>query len=317
MVAAVGGAQRADGLEAPLVGRDRELRLVKELFHRTEETRLPSLMLVSAGPGLGKSRLGWEFSKYVDGLERSTRWLEGRCPAYGDGAAYHALAEAVRGRLRAFDDDSSHDLETVLDDFLAEYVSDPGERAWLRSPVASLLGLGTGTHSRQELFAAWVALLQALAAGSTAVVLLVEDAQNADEGLVAFLEFALTVKGLPLFVLLLARPELLIQRPSLTANPRVVTTHLEELGKQEMGALVSSLVSGLPEPVRDGLVERASGVPLFAVETVRSLIDKDLVMAEGGRYVLVDRALDLADISAPASLHTLIASRRARSNPAF
>jgi class 3 adenylate cyclase/tetratricopeptide (TPR) repeat protein len=310
VVAAVGGAQRADGLEAPLVGRDRELRLVKELFHRTEETRTPGLMLVSAGPGLGKSRLGWEFSKYVDGLEDPTRWLEGRCPAYGDGAAYHALAEAVRGRLRAFDDDRSHDLGTVLDAFLAEYVPDPGDQAWLRSPVASLLGLpGAGPHSRQELFAAWMALLQALAVGSTAVVLVIEDAQNADEGLVAFLEFALTVRGLPLFVLLLARPELLIQRPTLTANPRVVTTHLEELGTDQMGALVSSLVSGLPQPVLDGLVERACGVPLFAVETVRSLIDKDLVVAEGGRYVLVDRGLDLAEIAAPASLHTLIASR--------
>ena len=310
VVAAVGGAQRAGGLEAPLVGRDRELRLVKELFHRTEETATPGLMLVSAGPGLGKSRLGWEFSKYVDGLEDPTRWLEGRCPAYGDGAAYHALAEAVRGRLRAFDDDRSHDLGTVLDAFLAEYVPDPGDGAWLRSPVASLLGLpGAATHSRQELFAAWVALLQALAVGSTAVVLVIEDGQNADEGLVAFLEYALTIKGLPLFVLLLARPELLIQRPTLTANPRVVTTHLEELGKDHMGALVSSLVSGLPEPVLEGLVERASGVPLFAVETVRSLIDKDLVVAEGGRYVLVDRGIDLAEIAAPASLHTLIASR--------
>lgn len=310
VVAAVGGAQRAGGLEAPLVGRDRELRLVKELFHRAEETGTPGLMLVSAGPGLGKSRLGWEFSKYVDGLEDLTRWLEGRCPAYGDGAAYHALAEAVRGRLRAFDDDRSHDLGTVLDAFLAEFVPDPTDRAWLRSPVASLLGLpGAGTHSRQELFAAWVALLQALAVGSAAVVLVIEDAQNADEGLVAFLEFALTVKGLPLFVVLLARPELLIQRPTLTANPRVVTTHLEELDREDMGALVSSLVSGLPQAVLDGLVERASGVPLFAVETVRSLIDKDLVVAEGGRYVLVDRGIDLAEIAAPASLQTLIASR--------
>ena len=41
VVAAVGGAQRADGLEAPLVGRDRELRLVKELFHGAEEQRQP------------------------------------------------------------------------------------------------------------------------------------------------------------------------------------------------------------------------------------------------------------------------------------
>ena len=310
VVANMGGAQRADGLEAPLVGRDRELRLVKDVFHRVQESRSPSLLLVAAAPGLGKSRLAWEFSKYVDGLEVNTRWLEGRCPAYGGGAAYHALAEALRGRLRAFDDDQSHDLGRVLDQFLATFVPTAEERSWLRSPVASLLGLaGAGSHSRQELFAAWVAVLEALAVGSSAVVLVIEDGENADEGLTAFLEFALGVKDLPLFVLLLARPELLSERPGLVAHPRTVTAHLHELDEAEMSELVSTLVSGLPESVRDGLVERASGVPLFAVETVRSLIDKELVTAEDGQYVLVDRTIDVADVAAPASLHTLIASR--------
>jgi class 3 adenylate cyclase len=74
VVAAVGGAQRADGLEAPLVGRDRELRLVKELFHRSEESRRPSLLVVEGEAGVGKSRLGWEFEKYIDGLTTTVRW---------------------------------------------------------------------------------------------------------------------------------------------------------------------------------------------------------------------------------------------------
>lgn len=310
VVANIGGAQRADGLEAPLVGRDRELRLVKDIFHRTQESRSPNLLIVAAAPGLGKSRLAWEFSKYVDGLEVNTRWLEGRCPAYGDGAAFHALAEALRGRLRAFDGDTGTDLGHVLDDFLTEFVPSEQDRTWLRPPVASLLGLpGAGSHSRQELFAAWVAVLEALSVDSSAVVLVIEDGENADEGLTAFLEFALGVKDLPLFVLLLARPELLSDRPGLVAHSRTVTAHLHELTEAEMGELVSSLVSGLPESVRDGLVERASGVPLFAVETVRSLIDKELVTADEGRYVLVDRTIDVADVAAPVSLHTLIASR--------
>ena len=68
VVAAVGGAQRVDGLEAPFVGRDRELRLVKELFHAAEERPRPRLVVVDGRAGVGKSRLGWEFEKYVDGL---------------------------------------------------------------------------------------------------------------------------------------------------------------------------------------------------------------------------------------------------------
>jgi ATP/maltotriose-dependent transcriptional regulator MalT len=50
-----------DGLEAPLTGRDAELRTVRELFHATADRRVPRLVLVSGPAGVGKSRLGWEF----------------------------------------------------------------------------------------------------------------------------------------------------------------------------------------------------------------------------------------------------------------
>ena len=93
VVSAVGGAQRVDGLEGPLVGRDAELRTVKELFHASADRRVPSMVVVSGPAGVGKSRLGWEFEKYVDGLAEQVWWHRGRCPAYGDGVAFWALAQ--------------------------------------------------------------------------------------------------------------------------------------------------------------------------------------------------------------------------------
>src|SRR5580658_1090543 len=68
VLSAVGGVQRVDGLEAPLTGRDAELRTIRELFHATAERRVPRLVLTSGPAGVGKSRLGWEFEKYADGL---------------------------------------------------------------------------------------------------------------------------------------------------------------------------------------------------------------------------------------------------------
>jgi class 3 adenylate cyclase len=68
VVAGVGGELRLDGLEAPLVGRARELTVVKELFHACVEDRRARLVAVSGHPGTGKTRLLWEFEKYVDGL---------------------------------------------------------------------------------------------------------------------------------------------------------------------------------------------------------------------------------------------------------
>ena len=81
------------------VGRERELRLVKEVFHGVESDGRPALLLVDGEAGVGKTRLAWEFEKYVDGLETSVRWHTGRCLAYGEGVAFFAVAEAVRGRL--------------------------------------------------------------------------------------------------------------------------------------------------------------------------------------------------------------------------
>jgi class 3 adenylate cyclase len=107
VVGGTAGSQRIDGLEAGFVGRDSELRLVKELFHACEQRRSPRLVSVTGAAGVGKSRLGWEFRKYIDGLLVTVWWHQGRCLSYGDGVAFWALGEMVRQRLQIAEDDSA------------------------------------------------------------------------------------------------------------------------------------------------------------------------------------------------------------------
>nr|WP_281386061.1 adenylate/guanylate cyclase domain-containing protein [Nocardioides luti] len=316
VVAAVGGAQRADGLEAPIVGRNRELRLVKELFHGIEETRRPSLLLVDGEPGVGKSRLGWEFEKYVDGLTDAVRWHSGRCLSYGEGVAFFALAEAIRTRLQrlaATGDEAEpvDDPARLLAAGLERYVPDLQERTWLSPRLGALLGVGgVGSFPREDLFSAWTTFLHRVSEDDVPVVLVIDDAQHADDGLLMFLEYLLAVGTFPCFVLLFTRPGLLEEHPTLATNRRASVLHLESLSERDMAALLDGLVVGLPESVRASLVERAEGIPLFAVETVRSLIDRDLVVPRGGQYVLAaPEALDLDAIGAPASLQALITAR--------
>jgi hypothetical protein len=86
-----------------------------------------------------------------------------------------------------------------------------------------------------------------------------------------------------------------------------------------MTTLVDGLVADLPARARSAIVGRAEGVPLYAVETVRSLIDRDAVVAQDGRYVFVDHdhaKVDLDQLSAPTSLQTLIAARLDALTPA-
>jgi hypothetical protein len=96
VVANRGGEGRANLLEAPFVGRDRELRLAKELFHASAEDERATLLTVVGMAGIGKSRLAWELEKHLDGLAETIWWRRGRCLAYGEGVAFWALAEMVR-----------------------------------------------------------------------------------------------------------------------------------------------------------------------------------------------------------------------------
>ncbi|KRA38202.1 hypothetical protein ASD81_06000 [Nocardioides sp. Root614] len=312
VVANVGGDGRGDGLEATLVARDRELRLVKEVFHGVEETTRPGMLVIDGEAGIGKSRLGWEFEKYVDGLDADVLWHRGRCLSYGDGVAYYALAEAVRNRIGVLAGDTSAGLEgrPLLQAALVACVPEPTERAWLEPRLGALLGHESGTSfSREDLFVAWTAFFKYVGQGSP-VVLVIDDAQYADQALLAFLEHLLVAADHPVFVLVLARPELLADHPDLAGNRRVTVIHLEQLSEAEMAELIDRLVDGVPERIRTELVQRAEGVPLFAIETVRSLLDHDVVVVRDGRHVLTDpAAVDLGALAAPQTLQALIAAR--------
>src|SRR5438270_3970479 len=131
VVAGRGGAMKTAGMEAPFVGRDREMRLVKELFHTSAEERKAHLASVVGIAGIGKSRLSWEFEKYVDGLAGDVWWHRGRCLSYGEGVAYWALAEMVRMRCGILDDEEPASARAKLREAIEEYIPDAEERRWV------------------------------------------------------------------------------------------------------------------------------------------------------------------------------------------
>ena len=309
VIAEVGGGQRVDGLEAPITGRSRDLRLLKELFHATGDTGQPRLLVLDGEAGIGKSRLAWEFEKYIDGLTATVRWHRGRCLSYGDGAAFWALSEAVRGRLGLVEAETGAVVGERLESWLASGVADEAERDWLRPRVSALLGeTSAATFTREELFSAWTTFFERVGCGDP-VVLVIDDAQHADDALLDFLDHLLSTARFGIFVLAIARPELMDRRPGLGGR-RTSVIRLTPLDDASMAALVDGLVKGLSPDTRAALVARSEGIPLFAVETVRALIDRDAVLPRDGRYVAadgVDASLDV--LGAPASLQALVAAR--------
>jgi hypothetical protein len=101
VVSGARGSLKSQGLEPPFVGRDRELRLIKELFHGSADDGAAHLVSVTGIAGIGKSRLAWEFFKYFSGLPQVTYWHRGRCLSYGEGVTYWAPTHLGRSRVRS------------------------------------------------------------------------------------------------------------------------------------------------------------------------------------------------------------------------
>jgi len=302
------GAQRSVGLEAPFVGRDRELRLVKELFHASAEEHKAHLVSVTGIAGIGKSRLVWEFYKYFDGLADTVYWHRGRCLAYGEGVTYWALADMVRMRAGIAEDEEPASALAKLQATLSESILDGEERSFVEPRIAQLLGLAEAAGGdRADLFAAWRLFFERLA-DTYPTVLVFEDLQWADASLLDFIEYLLEwSRSSPLLVLTLARPELAERRAGWGTGLRNFTSlYLEPLGDAAMSELLAGLVPGLPAGLRDQILARAEGVPLYAVETVRMLLDRGLLAEQGAAYVLTG---EVASLEVPETLHGLIAAR--------
>jgi class 3 adenylate cyclase len=306
VVAQRGGVGRAEGLEAPFVGRDEELRQLRDLFHATTREGRPRLVSVIGPAGIGKSRLAWEFLKYIDGLVETVWWHDGRSPAYGEGITFWALGEMVRGRAGLQETDDEPATRAAIARMLEEHVPDEAERTWIAPALLHLLGFEGGAATDQ-LFGAWRTFFERLAATQT-VVLVFEDLHHADPGLLDFIDHLLEwSRSSPILIVTLARPELLDRRPDWGAGKRAFTSiHLEPLSVESMRELLSGLVPGLPAAARDAVVTRADGIPLYAVEIVRMLLSQGQLVAEGGVY---RPAGDLTDLAVPETLTALIAAR--------
>jgi class 3 adenylate cyclase/predicted ATPase len=308
VVAAFGGALRPTGLEPPFVGRTRELRLLKEFLHGTEEEGKARLLSIVGLAGVGKSRLAWEFFKYVDGLTGTTWWHRGRCLAYGEGVAYWALNEMVRMRAGIIENEPPDTARDKLRLCVEEFVEAEEERRWVEPRLAHLVGLEERTASdSRDLYAAWRFFFERLAAQHL-TVLVFEDLQWADSGLLDFIEYLLEwSRNSPILVVTLARPELGERRPGWGTGKRGLTSlYLEPLSAEAMSQLLRGMVPGLPDDLSVRIRERAAGVPLYAVETVRMLLDRGLLVESKGTYH-VEGSLESLEV--PETLHALIAAR--------
>ncbi|MEX2203528.1 MAG: adenylate/guanylate cyclase domain-containing protein [Actinomycetota bacterium] len=297
--------------QVPLIGRDRELNLLRELFGGIERDATAQLVTLVGEPGVGKSRLVWEFQRFVDDLPDIVYWRQGRCLPYGEGITFWALGEVVKSHAGILESDTPEQAASKLDLAVSEIVDEEGERDWIRSRLEPLVGLSeeAQTAEREESFTAWRTFLEAIAS-TRALVLVFEDLHWADPAMLAFVEhLADWASGVPLFVLCTARPELYERDPSWGGGKRNHTAvSLSPLTSDETAQLIGALLDRtvLPAETQTALLARAGGNPLYAEEFIRMLVDRGVLARSGASWELTSGE---DEIPVPETVQALIAAR--------
>ncbi len=247
-----------------IVGRASELSQLKAAFDRTARDGAVHLFTVLGAAGIGKTRLAEEFASQI---AESAMVLAGRCVPYGEGITFWPLREMV-GQLTA-------------NARLSQLVRGRGDADLIARRITEAVGQADAASTLEEIFWALRELFESLAR-ERALVLVFEDVHWAEPTLLDFIEYvADRVRGVPLLLLCLARPELLEARPGWSGGKRNASSlFLEPLSEDESEQLIGALAAGLADATRTRVQETAEGNPLFLQQTVAMLAEQASVEGE-------------------------------------
>jgi DNA-binding SARP family transcriptional activator len=264
---------------APLAGRRHELGILDSTLRRARDKCSPQLVTLVGVPGIGKSRLVLELFEGAARGSDSMAWHRGRCLPYGEGISLWALGEIVKSEAGILESDSPAEANEKLSAAVARVVEDASDREWITNRLAPLVGAqpaeASTTARRDESFAAWRRFFELLAR-ERPLVLVFEDLHWADDTLLDFVdELADRALAAPLLVLCTTRPELLARRHGWGGGkPNSLTVTLQPLSDDETETILAAVVEQpLDPPVREALLARAAGNPLYAEQFARSLAE--------------------------------------------
>jgi DNA-binding SARP family transcriptional activator len=252
-------------LDAPLVGRNEDMRQLEAACVQAAREQVTVLVTVIGEAGLGKTRLVHELAER---LGREVNVLTGRCLPYGEGITFWPLREMVREA--GADPDSPEGIKKLIDG--------EADATQVADRLSHALSPGNqGRSDAAEIFwAAW-RLLETLAR-SRPLLVIFEDLHWAEPTFLDLVEsLAVQAGRSPLVLVCNARPELLEQRPAWAAGiERVVSIELTPLADAASAALLESLAGDQPmsRPIRARVLETAAGNPLYLEQLAVSLSEQ-------------------------------------------
>jgi serine/threonine protein kinase/type II secretory pathway predicted ATPase ExeA len=286
-----------------MVGRELERNALIGALDRCVRDASVQLVTIVGEPGIGKTRLLNDLLEVA--TKRDVHWRRGRCLPYGDGITFWALGEIVKSEAGILESDPPETAASKIDVAVPD---DHPDAPWLRQRLKPLVGLEAPTAARDENFAAWRAFLESVAERGP-LVLAIEDLHWADPALLEFVEHLVEYsEGVPILIVSTTRPELYERAHAFAQSARNATRiNLTPLSDDETADLVLRLLDAevLPERLKEAILQRASGNPLYAEEFIHLLKDTGTLRREEAEWVLDPDE----DIPIPAGVQGLIAAR--------
>lgn len=308
-------ATRAATRLKSLIGRDEEIEVLRRRWRQAQAGEGQIVLLVGE-PGIGKSHLVHSFREQMAGTPQIL--LRYYCSPYHQNSVLFPIISQLERAARF----ARNDPQSVKFDKLAAMLGQFSENVSEVAPLVAVL-LSPSTEQRHgppnvapqrqkdRALEALEAQLTALAARQPLVVIF-EDLHWSDPTTLEFLERLVDrVQTLPALFLITYRPEISLPWSD---SPHVTTLTLNRLGRSKCRALVAELTGGKPLPaaVLEQVVSHSDGVPLFAEELTKMVLEAGFLRDRGNHY-----ALDgpLPPLAVPTTLKDSLMARLDRLGP--
>ena len=290
-----------------LVGREEELELLLRRWSRAKNGE-GQVVLLSGEAGIGKSRLTAALLERL-AAEPHTRLRYFCSPQHTDSAFYPIIGQMERAAGFAYDDTPTTRLDK-LDAMLARNATSKQEAA-LFGELLSLPNDGrfptlelAPQQRRQRTLEALTTQVEALTRQSP-VLAIFEDVHWIDPTSLEVLGRTVDrIKTLGVLLIITYRPEF---EPPWIGRPNVTALTLNRLGEREIASMIERVVGNkmLPTNIRQDIIERTDGIPLFVEEMTKAVLEADSQGAAAQAVSMVPSPM----LAVPASLHASLMAR--------